>query len=215
MTSYHGGVRNPWTRAGDNDDLGAGRQLRRLGGGRGGPAVPGGHRHRHRRLDPPAGGLLRHRRHQADLRPLLALGHRRVRELARPGRADGAHGRGLRADAAGDGRPRPDGQHLGRHAGARLGRRASPATCAACASASPRNTRCRACRPRSRRSGARGPTGCGRRARSWSRSRCRTPSTRCRPTTSSPRPRPPRTSPATTACGSACGSRAGTSPRPT
>ena len=63
------------------------RLLRRLGGGGGGAAVPGRDRHRHRRLDPPAGGLLRHRRHQADLRPLLALGHRRLRQLARPGRA--------------------------------------------------------------------------------------------------------------------------------
>ena len=95
---------------------GARRQLRRLGGGGGGPAVPGRHRHRHRRLDPPARRLLRHRRHQADLRPLLALGHRRLRELARPGRADGAHGRGLRAPAPGHGRLRPHGQHLGRHA---------------------------------------------------------------------------------------------------
>ena len=65
---------------------GARRQLGRLGGRGGGAAVPGGDRHRYRRLDPPAGGLLRHRRHQADLRPLLALGRRRVRELARSGR---------------------------------------------------------------------------------------------------------------------------------
>ena len=119
---------------------GAGRQLGRLGRGGGGAALPGRHRHRHRRLDPPAGRLLRHRRHQADLRPLLALGHRRLRELARPGRPDGAHGRGLRPDAAGDGRPRPEGQHLGRRAGAGLVGRARPATSAACASASPRST---------------------------------------------------------------------------
>ena len=46
------------------------------------------HRDRHRRLDPPAGRLHRHRRHQADLWPLLALGHRRLRLLARPGRPD-------------------------------------------------------------------------------------------------------------------------------
>ena len=54
-----------------------------------------------------------------------------------------------------------------------------------------------------------------RRAPSWSRSRCRTPNTRCRPTTSSRRPRRPPTSPATTACATACGSRAATSSRPT
>ena len=41
-----------------------------------------------------------------------------------------------------------------------------------------------------------------------SRSPCRTPNTRCRPTTSSRRPRPPRTSPATTACATACASTA-------
>ena len=143
---------------------GAGRQLGRLGRGGGGPALPGCHRHRYRRLDPPAGRLLRHHRHQADLWPLLALGHRRLRELARPGRPDGAHGRGLRPDAAGDGRLRPDGQHLGRHAGAGLVGHAQPATCAACASASPRNIRCRACRPRSTaiwRQGARVAEGAG------------------------------------------------------
>ena len=33
---------------------------------------PGRHRLRHRRLDPRAGGAVRHRRHQADLRPVLS-----------------------------------------------------------------------------------------------------------------------------------------------
>jgi len=38
-----------------------------------------------------ASGLVhRHRRHQADLRPLLALGRRGLRQLAGPGRADGS-----------------------------------------------------------------------------------------------------------------------------
>ena len=60
-------------------------------------------RHRHRRLDPPAGGVHRHRRHQADLWPLLALGHRRLRLLARPGRAVRAHRARLRDPAALDG----------------------------------------------------------------------------------------------------------------
>ena len=69
----------------------AGRLVRRLGGGGGGAIVPRRHRHRHRRLDPPAGGLHRHRRHQADLRPLLALGHRRLCLLARSGRPVRAH----------------------------------------------------------------------------------------------------------------------------
>ena len=56
------------------------------GGSSGGSAAavaarlaPGRDRHRHRRLDPPARRLHRHHRHQADLRPLLALGHRRLR----------------------------------------------------------------------------------------------------------------------------------------
>src|SRR4029079_3572369 len=39
-------------------------------------------------LEPPARGLLRHLRDQAALRPLLALGDRRLRQLARPGRPD-------------------------------------------------------------------------------------------------------------------------------
>ena len=88
----------------------------RRGGGDGSDAkiVPGGssggsaaavsagsvrrrHRHRYRRLDPPAGGVLRHRRHQADLWPLLALGHRRLRLLARPGRPVCPHRARLRA----------------------------------------------------------------------------------------------------------------------
>ena len=215
MTSYYGGVRNPWTRAGDNAALVP-------GGSSGGSAAAVAARLCLGATGTDTGGsirqpaaLLRHRRHQADLWALLALGRGRVRELARPGGADGAHGRGLCPDAPGHGRPRPDGQHLGRDGGARTGPAASPATCAACGSASPRNTRCPACRPRSTRSGARAPIGCAPRVPSWSRSRCRTPNMPCRPTTSSPRPRRPRTSPAMTACASACGSRAGTSPRPT
>jgi hypothetical protein len=68
----------------------AGRLLGRLG--RRDRRAPGAgrHRHRHRRLDPPAGGVLRHHRHQADLRPRVALRHDRLRLLARPGRPDGA-----------------------------------------------------------------------------------------------------------------------------
>ena len=41
---------------------------------------------RHRRLDPPAGGALRRRRRQADLRPRQPLRPRRLRQLARPDR---------------------------------------------------------------------------------------------------------------------------------
>jgi aspartyl-tRNA(Asn)/glutamyl-tRNA(Gln) amidotransferase subunit A len=87
-TSYYGPVINPWRKKGSNQDLVP-------GGSSGGSAaavaarsVHGRDGHRHRRLDPPARRLHRHRRHQADLRPLLALGHRRLRLLARPGRPD-------------------------------------------------------------------------------------------------------------------------------
>ena len=65
--------------------------------------------------------------------------------------------------------------------------------------------------PRRRHAGRdRGAVGRGRRLAEGgrlprsSRSRCRTPNTRCRPTTSSRRPRPRRTSRATTACATAC-----------
>ena len=44
--------------------------------------------------------FLRHRRDQADIRPLLALGDHRVRLLARPGGAVRAHGARLRDSAA-------------------------------------------------------------------------------------------------------------------
>ena len=98
-TSYYGPVENPWRRPGDNRPAGAGRLVGRLGGGGGGARGAGRDRHRHRRLDPPAGELLRHRRAEADLWPLLALGHRRLRLLARPGRADDAH-RARRRDHA-------------------------------------------------------------------------------------------------------------------
>ena len=99
---------------------GAGRLVGRLGGGGGGAIVPGRHRHRHRRLDPPAGGLHRHGRHQADLWALLALGHRGLCVLARPGRAVRAHGARRRDPAALDGRARRQGHHLRRSAGAGL-----------------------------------------------------------------------------------------------
>ncbi len=91
-----------------------GRQLGRLGLGGRGAAGAGRDRHRHRRLDPPARRLRRHHRDQADLRPLLALGHRRLRLLARPGRADGARREGLRDPARGDGRLRCEGFDLAR-----------------------------------------------------------------------------------------------------
>ena len=77
-------------------------------------------RDRYRRLDPPAGRLHRHGRHQADLWPLLALGHRRLRLVARPGRADRAR-RARRGDPAEvHGLGRSEGHDLGRPSGAGL-----------------------------------------------------------------------------------------------
>ncbi len=83
----------------------AGRFVGRLGRRGGGASVPRRHRHRHRRLDPPAGRGHRHGRHQADLWPLLALGHRGLRLVARSGRTDDAHGARCRDPAALDGEP--------------------------------------------------------------------------------------------------------------
>ena len=119
-TSYYGPVASPWlppnwsrdraraalarrqARAAD-----AGRLVGRLrGGGRRAP-LPGRDGERHRRLDPPARRLHRHRRHQADLRPLLALRHGRVRLVARSGGAARAHRARRRDHAALDGGPDP------------------------------------------------------------------------------------------------------------
>ena len=94
-------VRNPWDRVAHS-----GRLLRRQRRGGGGPAGTRRDRHRHRRLDPPAGLLLRRHRHQADLWPRLALRHDRLRLQPGPGRADGAQRAGLRAAAVGHVRPR-------------------------------------------------------------------------------------------------------------
>ena len=98
----------------------AGRLVGRLGRGGGGAALPRRDRYRYRRLDPPARRLHRHRRDQADLRPLLALGHRGVCVLARSGGAVRAHGARHRHPAAFHGGPRPEGHDLGRSSGARL-----------------------------------------------------------------------------------------------
>ena len=77
--SGYGPVLNPWDR-----DAGAGRVLGRLGGGRRRRPGAVGDRHRHRRLDPPAGRALRDRRPEAHLRRGLALRDDRLRLLARP-----------------------------------------------------------------------------------------------------------------------------------
>ena len=86
-TSFFGPAISPWRRRGVEHAAGAGRLVRRLGCGGGGAALSRRDRDRYRRLDPPACGLHRHGRHQADLWALLALGHRRVCVLSRPGRS--------------------------------------------------------------------------------------------------------------------------------
>ena len=94
--SAYGPVLNPWDRGARPRRL-----LRRLGGrGRRRPGALGD-RHRHRRLDPPAGGALRDRRPEAHLRRDLPLRDDRLRLLARPVRpADPRRQR--RGAAAGD-----------------------------------------------------------------------------------------------------------------
>ncbi len=67
-------------------DAGAGRFLGRLGRGSRGRPGSIGPGHRHRRLDPAAGGLLRRGRAQADLWPCQPLRPDRFRQLARPDR---------------------------------------------------------------------------------------------------------------------------------
>ena len=177
--------------------------------------VPRRHRHRHRRLDPPAGGAHRHRRHQADLRPLLALGHRRLRLLARPGRPDRQDRARRRHHAARHGEPRPEGFHLGRCAGAGLRGGAGPGR------QGPARRRAEGIPRRRHVEGDRRALAEGHRLAEGGRRHhprhlaCRTPSTRCRPTTSSRRPRPRPTSRATTACATACACPARTSSTPT
>ena len=92
-TSCFGPVVNPWRREGSNTTLVP-------GGSSGGSASAVAALLCMGATATDTGGSIRqpaaftaHRRHQADLRPLLALGHRRVRVLARPGGSDRAHDR--------------------------------------------------------------------------------------------------------------------------
>ena len=208
-TSHFGPVKNPWGPK-DGQGPGAGRLVRRLGGGGGRASLPRRHRHRHRRVDPPAGVVLRRGRPEADLRALLALGHHRLRLVARPGRTDDPNRPGRGDHAGRDGRLRSVGLHLDAAAGAGLRGGDRAAACAASGSAFPASTGSRAWPARSSGCGATESHGCATRVRRSSRSRCRTPATRSPPTTSSRPPRPPRTSPATTGCASACACRART-----
>ena len=88
-TSCFGPVVNPVAARGLQHDAGAGRLVRRLGVGGGGAAVHGRDRDRHRRLDPPAGGV--HRRPSASSRPMAAAragaSSRSPPRSTRPGRS--------------------------------------------------------------------------------------------------------------------------------
>ena len=100
--AHYGPVNNPW------------RHGHHPGGSSGGSAaaVAAGMAHgrdgqRHRRLDPPARRLHRHRRHQADLRPGLEARRAAALLVAGPRRPADPHRGGRGAAAAGAGRPRP------------------------------------------------------------------------------------------------------------
>ena len=100
-----------------------GRLERRLGGGgRGRPRLCRDGQ-RHRRLDPPAGRVLRHRRHQADLRPGQQVRRPAAVLVAGPRRPADPQRRRCRAAAPGAGGLRSARSDLGRPAGARLQRR--------------------------------------------------------------------------------------------
>ena len=182
---------------------GAGRLLGRLVGGGGRRSLPRRHCQRHRRLHPPARRHHRHGRHQADLRALLALGHRRLRLLARSGRADRQDRARCGDPVAAHGERGREGLHQRRHAGAGLrgGRRPKHQ--------GPQGRRAQGVPPRRHAARDRGPLAAGHRLAEGGRRQharhlaARTPNTRCRPTTSSRRPSAPPTSRATTACATA------------
>ena len=116
-------------------------------------SVLGCNRNRYRRINPPAGSLDRHRWHQADLWPVLALGHRGVCVVARSGGADRQDRARRGLDAESHGQPRPQGHDVRRRAGAGLRSGAARRASKACASACRRNTASTACRPKSPNSG--------------------------------------------------------------
>jgi aspartyl-tRNA(Asn)/glutamyl-tRNA(Gln) amidotransferase subunit A len=134
MTSAFGPVENPVeARGGSGREFWCRAALPAARRRRSRRAWPWAHRHGYRRLHPPAGVVLRHCGHQADLWAVLALGRGRVRLLAGPGRAVFAHVEDC-AILLGDGGVRSEGQHQRRPPGA--GFPAAPLRgCRACASA--------------------------------------------------------------------------------
>ena len=101
------------------------RLVERLGRGGRGPALHGCDGLRHRRLDPQPGRLLRHRRHQADLRAGQPLRHLPAQLQLRHGGPARLDDRRLRADARRAGGLRPQRPGLGQDSESRL-RRVGP-----------------------------------------------------------------------------------------
>jgi len=95
-SSYFGPAVSPWRRKGSDAKLVP-------GGSSGGSAAAVAAGLCLGRLDPSAGGVHRHRRHQADLWTLLALGNHRLCVVARSGRSVRPHGPRLRDPARLDG----------------------------------------------------------------------------------------------------------------
>ena len=119
-TSCFGPVVNPWRREGSNTALVP-------GGSSGGSASAVAALLCMGATATDTGGSIRQpaaftgdRRRQADLRPLLALGHRRLRILARPGRSDRTDHARCRDPDALDGGARSQGHYVGQSRGAGL-----------------------------------------------------------------------------------------------
>ena len=96
--------REPMAAGGRRDGADARWVIRRVGGGGGGGPLPWRAWYRYRWVDPPACGLHRHHRDQADLWPGQPVGHRGLCFQPRSGGADDQVGARCRDPAGGDGR---------------------------------------------------------------------------------------------------------------
>ena len=150
--SAFGPTRNP------HDLVAGARRFERWLGRRSGCGVRAAcARQRHRWLDPPAGGVVRGRRRQADVRPRVALRPHRVRVVARSDRSvrDQRSRRG--AAARSDRRSRRDGLDVDPASRPRRSSMCSTMVSTVCASASSKNSRARASLPTCWRSCTRPP----------------------------------------------------------